>query len=416
MTPEVEEPLGSESAKPVPDDVDRSQNAIASEADAAPERPASDAREPHVDPAPSVPASDAPEAAPAPVAEEPPTDVAVPEPTPPEPEPDPLAIAAAECLDIAGPASAGVPTGAADADGQKARLARAAAACSEAATADPADPAVLFHAASIAQAKGDARTTFALLTRASVAGFGPAEARLGDYFLFGVGPQGQNIQKAVEHFQRAAALGDAAGMTTLALLHQVATGVPRDPARMVELMTGAADQGYHFAQYRLAQTYLTGEGFPGRADAALGIPDTAKAVDYFTRAADQGNLAAALELSTLYADPASGLPDNPAEQIRLTRMVANTGHAPAVAQMGVFYETGRGVAYDPAVAAGLYVKALESGELAFADLRRGAPGPWDRDTAIAFQLVLQERGLYNGALDGIVGAGTAAAAAQLATP
>jgi TPR repeat protein len=329
-------------------------------------------------------------------------------------EPDPLALAAEACLEIAGPATAGVPVGAEDAASQRARLTEAAEVCALAATADDADPAVLFHAAAVAQAGGNARETFTLLTRAAEADFGPAEARLGDYFLFGVGPQGQNVTKAVGHFQRAAKLKDAAGMTTLALLYQVATGVPRDPARMVELLTEAADQDYHFAQYRLAQIYLSGDGFPGRADAGLGIPDAATAVQYFTRAADQGNLAAALELSTLYADPNSGLPDNPAEQIRLTRIVANTGHAPAVAQMGVFYETGRGVDYDPTVAAGLYVRALETGKLAFADLRAGAPGPWDRDTALAFQAVLKERGFYTGPLDGIVGGGTAAAAAKLA--
>lgn len=331
-----------------------------------------------------------------------------------EPAPDPLELAAEECLDIAGPANAGVPAAAVDADTQRRTLTRAAEACTEAATAEKADPEVLFHAATIARARGDAQATFDLLTRAADAGLGAAETRLGDYFLFGVGPEGQDIARAVDHYRAAVELGDAAGMTTLALLYQVARGVPRDPERMVELMTRAAEQGYHFAQYRLAQTYLNGDGIPGRAIQDLGIPDAAKAVTYYTRAADNGNLSAALELSNLYADRSSGLPDNPEEQVRLTRMVSRTGHAPAIARMGVFYETGRGVDYDPAVAAGLYVRALETGELSFGDLRRGAPGDWDRDTALEFQKILQERGLYRGALDAIVGPGTAAAARGLA--
>lgn len=330
------------------------------------------------------------------------------------PEPDPYDIAAQECIDIAGPANAGVPAAAVDAASQKETLARAAEACLMAAEAENADPEVLFHAASIAQARGQAGATFDLLTRSAEAGLGAAETRLGDYFLFGVGPEGQDIAKAVGHYQAATERGDAAGMTTLALLYQVARGVPRDPARMVELMTMAADKGYHFAQYRLAQTYLNGDGIPGRADAALGIPDTSRAVRYYTMAADAGNLSAALELSSLYADPNSGLPDDPEEQVRLTRMVSQTGHPPAIAMMGVFYETGRGVAYDPAIAAGLYVRAMESGKLDFGDLRNGAPGTWDRDTALEFQKILQARGLYDGALDAIVGGGTAAAARKLA--
>ncbi len=330
------------------------------------------------------------------------------------PAPDPVSVATATCLETLGPANAGVPSASVDAASQKEALAEAAPFCTEAARAEDADPEVLFHAATIARARGDATATYDLLTRAAKAGLGPAETRLGDFFLFGVGPEGQNVMKAVTHYRAAADLGDPAGMTTLALLHQVGQGVPRDTKRMIELMTKAADEGYHFAQFRLAQTLMTGEGVAGRSDPDLGIPDPERAVAYYTMAAEAGNLSAALELSSLYADPNSGLPDNPAAQVRLTRMVSQTGHPPAIAKMGVFYETGRGVDRDPEIAAGLYVRAMETGKLDFGDLRNGAPGAWDRDTALAFQKVLKDRGLYNGPLDAIVGGGTAAAARALA--
>ncbi len=396
---EAPENLATESAEEVAEAPENPATESAEEVAEAPEDPATESAE-EVAEAPEDPETETAEE----VAEEPEA----------APEPDPYEIAAQECIDIAGPANAGVPAAAVDAASQKETLARAAEACLMAAEAEDADPEVLFHAASIAQARGQAGATFDLLTRSAEAGLGAAETRLGDYFLFGVGPEGQDIAKAVGHYQAATERGDAAGMTTLALLYQVARGVPRDPARMVELMTMAADKGYHFAQYRLAQTYLNGDGIPGRADAALGIPDTTRAVRYYTMAADAGNLSAALELSSLYADPNSGLPDDPEEQVRLTRMVSQTGHPPAIAMMGVFYETGRGVEYDPAIAAGLYVRAMESGKLDFGDLRNGAPGTWDRDTALEFQKILQARGLYDGALDAIVGGGTAAAARKLA--
>ncbi|MBV7378945.1 SEL1-like repeat protein [Maritimibacter dapengensis] len=332
----------------------------------------------------------------------------------PEPEPDPFAEATAQCLEIAGPADAGVPAAALDAETQRDTLRRAAPFCRDAVNAPEPNAEVLFHAAAIAQAMRNKDETLDYLTRAADLGLGAAETRLGDYHLFGVGGR-PDVAQAVSHYQKAAELGDPAGTTTLALLHQVGQGVPRDPTRMVELMTEAADAGYHFAQYRLAQVYLRGDGVPGGDTMGQGAPDPIKAVRYYTLAAEAGNLAAALELSELYADPASGVPENPAEQVRLTRMVSRTGHAPAIARMGVFYELGYGVDYLPEVAAGLYARALETGEVSFQMMRAGAPAQWDRDTALAFQRVLQDRGLYNGPLDAIVGAGTAAAAARLAT-
>ncbi len=332
----------------------------------------------------------------------------------PEAAPDPLAEAAAKCLAIAGPADAGVPAAAVDAASQKETLARATPFCAVAAEADNADPEVLFHAATIARAGGDAQAMFDLLMRAADAGLGAAETRLGDAFLFGVAPGGQDIKAAVGHYQAAADLNDAAGMTTLALLHQVGQGVPQDAGRMVELLNRAAEQGYHFAQFRLAQVYHRGDGVPGRADAALGIPDRTRALTLYARATEAGNLDAALALSALYADPSFGLSDDPEEQVRLTRIVSRTGFAPAIARMGTFYETGRGVDYSPAIAAGLYVKAMETGDITFEEMRAGAPFGWDNATALEFQKILAARGLYTGALDAIVGPGTAAAARALA--
>jgi TPR repeat protein len=343
------------------------------------------------------------------------TEVAVTTTVAPAPAaPQALSQAAAQCLEIAGPADAGVPAAAVDVATQKETLARAAPFCTEAAADENADPRVLFHAATIARAGGDAQAMFDLLTRAAASGLGAAETRLGDAFLFGVAPGGQNLEKAVSHYRAATDLGDAAGTTTLALLYQVEQGVPRDTGRMLELMTRAADQGYHFAQFRLAQIYHKGEGVPGRADAALGVPDMAKALAYYAEAADAGNLDAALALSALYSDPNSGLSDDPEEQVRLTRIVSRTGYAPAIARMGVFYETGRGVDYNPAIAAGLYAKAMESGDIAFEQMRTGAPLNWDNATAIEFQKILIARGLYNGPLDAIVGPGTASGARALA--
>lgn len=321
---------------------------------------------------------------------------------------------ATACLSIAGPATAGVPAGAREAAVRRAALAQAIGPCTEAARAGDASAEVLFLAAEIAQGQRDLATAFALLERAAALGFGPAETRLGDYHLFGLAPGGEDAAQAIARYEAATGLGDPAGMTTLALMYRVGKGVPQDSARMVLLLEQASEAGYHFAQYRLAQTYATGEGIPGRRDDALGIPDPGKAATLYAAAAEAGNVTAALELAGLYADPASGFPDSPGEAARLTSLASRAGVPEAIAAMGLFYETGRGVRRDPAVAAGLYVKALETGQVPFEALRKGAPGGWDRDTAIAFQSILKDRGLYRGALDGVIGSGSAAAARALA--
>ncbi len=326
-------------------------------------------------------------------------------------ESSPEAVA---CLAEAGQIGAGVPVGPEAAAARKARLVAAMPHCLDAAKAEGASAEVLFAAAEISHGRRDASAAFAYLSRAVELGSAPAETRMGDYYLFGAAPGGKNPAKAVVHYQRAAEMGDAAGMTTLAMLYRAGKGVPRDAARMVSLLDAAAAQGYHFAAYRLGQTFLTGEGIPGRADAELGIPDPVRAAQLLTVAADAGNVTAALELAKLYGDPRSGLPDNPEEQARLTRMASRKGVPEAIAAMGVLYETGRGVGHSPEIAAGLYVKAMETGEVAFEDLRAGGPRWWDDDTARAFQVLLADRGLYRSYIDGVVGPGTAAAARALA--
>jgi len=357
-------------------------------------------------PAPPVPAPAAPAAA---------------TPEPPQPDPaeplveaeSPLSPEAAQCLELAGPVDAGVPVSAAAGALKRSRIAEAATLCTAAAAAADAPPEVLFLAAEVAQARRDLSGAFDLLERAADAGLAAAQTRLGDYHLFGIAPAGEDAEAAIAHYQRAAAGGDPAGMTTLALMYRVGKGVPRDPARMVALLEDAADAGYHFAIYRLAQTYMTGEGIPGKVDDTLGIPDPARGAALYAAAAEAGNITAALELAGLYGDPASGLADDPAERARLTLLASRSGLPEAIAAMASLYETGDGVDYDPQVAALLYVRALETGKVGFDTLRRTVRGGWDRDTARAFQTILQERGLYDGAIDGIVGRGTASAAAGL---
>ena len=324
--------------------------------------------------------------------------------------------ALAQCLTLAGMPDAGVPV---TPEAQEATIAAARAAmpfCAEAVAAGSQDAAALFHLGVGLQLAGDHGAAIERFQAASAAGLGAADTKLGDYSLFGIGPVRTDLDAAVEHYRRGIARGDLAAMTTLGFLYRLGRGVPRDSGEMIRLMTEAAEGGYHFAQLRLGQTYLTGDGIPGGADADLNIPDTETAARYFSMAAEQGSIVAALELAKIYSETNGPGTGDPGLQLRWTQLAAEAGLADAVGALGFLYERGRGVDPDPERAAALYVQALETGEVDLGDLRGevgGAVPPWDRATAMAFQVILQERGLYRGAIDGIIGPMSRAGAAAL---
>ena len=324
--------------------------------------------------------------------------------------------ALAQCLELGGIPDAGVPV---TPEAQEAAIDAARAAmgfCAEAVEAGSQDAGALFHLGVGLQLSGDHEAAISRFEAASAAGLGAADTKLGDYSLFGIGPARTDLDAAVEHYRRGIERGDLAAMTTLGFLYRLGRGVPRDSGEMVRLMTAAAEGGYHFAQLRLGQTYLSGDGIPGGADADLNIPDTETAARYFSMAAEQGSILATLELARIYSEadgPGTGDPDL---QLRWTQRAADAGLPEAVGALGFLFERGRGVEADPDRAAALYVQALETGEVDLDDLRGEVGGnvpPWDRATAMAFQVILQERGLYLGAIDGIIGRGSRAAAAAL---
>ena len=338
-------------------------------------------------------------------------------PSTPAPDQPAPASAAARCAALAGAPDSGVPVSPAALEASLTALRKARPFCEQAIEAGAATGLAHFQLAVLLQNQGRHQAALSHFRAAADMGLAAAHSKLGDYLLFGIGPVKADVDKAVAEYRQAADGGDLSALTTLALLYRLGRGVPRDPARMLALMQKAADGGYHFAQYRLAQTFLTGDGIPGGADPALGVPNPALGVKYLEMAARQGNSKAILELAGLYASDAGGVAQDLAAHAYWTERAAETGDPAALAALGLIYETGRGVEKDPARAAALYVQALESGKLSLAELRRDANGrtpPWERATAKAFQTILQQRGLYKGAIDGVVGPMTRAAARALA--
>lgn len=329
---------------------------------------------------------------------------------------DEAKMALNRCIEIAGAPDAGVPVSRAAMADYLNALSRARPHCESAAQTDPRPPAPLFNLAAAQQRSGEHERAIANLEAAAEAGLAAARTKLGDYYNFGIGPVKEDHERAVGYYRAAAEAGDLPAMTTLALMYRLGRGVTQDHAQMIEWIERAAEGGYHFAQVRLAELSLDPKGI-GRDDAAaLGLPDPARAADLYARAGAQGNLSAMLELAGLYADDGKGVAADPERHAEWVKRAADTGAPQAQGALGLLYEQGRGVERDPTLAAKLYVRALASGDLPFAKLRStgGARAPrWDRETAVEFQKILRERGLYRGALDGVVGPGTSAAARAL---
>jgi TPR repeat protein len=101
---------------------------------------------------------------------------------------------------------------------------------------------------------GDVPLAMSTLRRLSDEGYAPAQARLADIlFAADLYPQ------ALELYRKAAEQGDAAGEVGLGRMHADGTGVPRDPAKALELYKKAAAKSNWQAFDALARAYRTGD-------------------------------------------------------------------------------------------------------------------------------------------------------------
>ena len=295
-------------------------------------------------------------------------------------------------------------------------LGRARPHCEAAVIGPEPDREALFHLAVIMQREGAHERALALFGMASEAGLAAARTKLGDYHNFGIGPVEEDHARAVALYRAAAEAGDAPAQSTLAIMYRLGRGVPRDPAADgrparaerrggLSRLADPAGRDLHGGRRRApragARPRPAGSGQGRRA-----LPRRRRSGQRRGRGGAGGAAGGGAEA---FGDPQA--------RIEWLRHAAEQGEARALNTLGFLHERGEGVAYDPRRAAELYVAALETGDLPAADLRGQIDGRWvrwDRETALAFQAILRERGLYRGPLDAQVGRGTMAAARRLA--
>jgi TonB family protein len=147
--------------------------------------------------------------------------------------------------------------------------------------------------------KTDAKAAFQTMQKAADMDYGPAETRLGRFYLSGTGTPVDN-KKAAELFDRAAFHGDAEGEYELGKLYNTGTGVERDQTMAVKLFIRAADKDLPEAEFALGVASEVGEGAP---------QDLPQAVKWYRKSAEQGFSVAQLRLARMLWTGAAGKQD-----------------------------------------------------------------------------------------------------------
>lgn len=175
--------------------------------------------------------------------------------------------------------------------------------------------------------------------------------------------------------QRAADAGSAEGQHRLALIFANGdAGVPRNPARAVELFEKAAAQGHRRAQLNLGTIYLRGQGVQRDLIQARAWLEKA--------AADGGDVYATYALGRAMAENAPPASADPTRAADLFRRAAEKGHMFAALRYGMALADGSGVKQDLAAAQRWLVQAQQNGvpeaALALGDLAVRTPATRDK--------------------------------------
>jgi len=93
------------------------------------------------------------------------------------------------------------------------------------------------------------------------------------------------------------------------------------------------------------------------------IQDLPASIAYYTKAADQGDGAAAHRLGAIYYFGRKGVPPNPEDAVKWYQKAVSLGDAAAMFDLGVLYANGKaGLSRDDIKAADLYLKAANGGD------------------------------------------------------
>jgi TPR repeat protein len=188
---------------------------------------------------------------------------------------------------------------------------------------------------------------------------------------------------ALKAMQERAATGDADAECGLGRQYEFALGVPEDNAQAVLWLRKAAEQGNIAAQVELGVAFDK-------------MQDYAQAFTWYSKAAERGNARAQYNLGLCYLNGES-VPKDTARALDLFRKAADQGDAIAEHELGWIYQDGVGVQQDYAQAANYFRKSANQGiaesqyGLGFLYLN-GNGVPKDNALAAAWMLKAAEQG------------------------
>jgi TPR repeat protein len=129
-------------------------------------------------------------------------------------------------------------------------------------------------------------------------------------------------------------------------------GVSQNDVEALQWFRRAANQGNADAQFNLGVMYANGQGVP---------QDEAEAVKWYRLAADQGNAYARTNLGLMYAG-GRGVPQDSSEAVKWYRLAADQDAAAAEYNLGEAYRDGRGVPQNYTEAIKLFRRAADQGD------------------------------------------------------
>jgi uncharacterized protein len=189
--------------------------------------------------------------------------------------------------------------------------------------------------------------------RAIAQNYDPAMVNLAKLIREGRAGPDADPEEAVRLLQRASELGNAAGLSEMAMRHSRGEGVSQDPAESLRLMKRAAESGHGPAQLALGTMYLTGMGVP---------PDPKEAARWLRAAMESGELAAEVPYATLLAAGNGVVQDDAAARVIFERAAAREDPS-AMWSLGLFHDEGRaGFEKNPREAVKWWQKAAKKGQ------------------------------------------------------
>ena len=250
----------------------------------------------------------------------------------------------------------------------------------------------------------------------------------------------------IAELQKQAESGDPSAQNELGVRYRMGKDVDKDPAKAIAWYLKAARQGYARAYFNLGAAYYNGDGvsvddqnycawFIFSADAGdergkealartsqelsanrLGrcevIAATAyltgdlitqnygKAVEWYSKAANSGDGAAAEKLAYMY-DRGLGVSVDKVQSLKWLQRAADLNYAPAAYELGLAYESNNGISMDLPRAKKLYEQAAALAYVpAFVALgsmyAEGRGVKQDREKALAYYMVAANNGVADG--------------------